>query len=373
MALLAIAAFFIAWSGVARQRSGGGQRGKFWRRWMDSLLDRLPGRDRDFRSPAAAQFWFEWRRSGQLLPICVAAILVLIILPLSWHMRDEADAPLWILGWTLATPMLLAIPIGKGFSKPDLWGNLAIPSFLATRPLATGEWVVIKMKVAALSAMVSWLLTVIFLCTWLPLWANLEFLSRIRLVLWMIHDHRALPQYTLAALALFAGALVTWKCLVNGLWIGLSGSRKLFVGSGVAYACAALAGMITLAVLLNDENGFQEQVSSDPDRGIAVLNWIVALAVIARFWLAARAWRTIQRRRVGRYVLAWSVGTLALLGGAVLISVDGTLGVLLMAVLDFPPVDGVRLASLLVLCVLLVIPLARLGLAPASFTRNRHG
>src|SRR5204862_7850195 len=105
-----------------------------------------------FASPAAAQFWFEWRRSGSLLPFCIGAMLILVIGPLSWHLKDEPADTLWILGWTLAMPMIVAAPLGKGFSKPDFWSSdLSLPAFLAIRPLATGEMVVLKMKVAALS------------------------------------------------------------------------------------------------------------------------------------------------------------------------------------------------------------------------------
>ena len=374
MAGLVVVAFFIAWFGVARQRFGGGQRRNIVRAWLDWVEDRLPRRERPFRSAADAQFWFEWRRSGHLLPLCFAAILIVVVLPLSWHLRHDPNAVVWILGWTLATPMILAVPIGKGFSKPDFWSpSLSVSSFLATRPLATGEWIVIKMKVAALSTILTWTLVLAFLSAWLPLWANLDSLNSVRVVLWMVHGHSVYPQYILAGLGFIAAALVTWKFLVNGLWIGLSGRRRLFVGSAALYGFICLAGMITLTIVMNREEGTEHPVPFDPDRLIAAVQWIAAGAVVAKFGWAACSWRNIRRFRVQQYLWLWLGGTVGLIAGAVMTWADGTLSALLMAVLGFPPIDNLRLASLLVLGALLIIPFARLGLAPAALTKNRHG
>ena len=49
---------------------------------------------------------------------------------------------------------------------------------------------------------------------------------------------------------------------------------------------------------------------------------------------------------------------------ALLIWADGLLGVSLMALLDIPPLDPLRLRNLLLLLALLAIPFARIGLAP---------
>src|SRR5437899_12726441 len=53
---------------------------------------------------------------------------------------------------TLIMPMILALPIGKAFSKPDFWStDLALPGVIAVRPMTSVEIVATKMKVAALS------------------------------------------------------------------------------------------------------------------------------------------------------------------------------------------------------------------------------
>src|SRR6185295_7785356 len=129
---------------------------------------------------------------------------VLVIGPISWLLRNDHAITLWILGWTLAMPMLLALPIGKGFSKPDFWsGDLSLPPFVAVRPFATGNLVVVKMKVAALSAIFAWLPVIVFLGLWLPCWADLSDLTMIRAGFWMVYDHSVAPQYAIAALVVF--------------------------------------------------------------------------------------------------------------------------------------------------------------------------
>ena len=95
---------------------------------------------------------------------------------------------------------------------------------IGVRPLATNELVAIKLKVAARSAAIAWLIVLVFLALWLPLWANLDGLAMIRVGFWMAYGHSVHPQYAIAALIVLGGMLLTWKFLVGGLWIGLSGT-----------------------------------------------------------------------------------------------------------------------------------------------------
>jgi hypothetical protein len=367
---VALATAIAAWLTVARQRTGGGGSRNFLVNLTDPAVDLLPRRRRDFASAAGAQFWFEWRRCGLLLPLCVSTALVLIIAPISWLLRNDHAATLWILGWTLAMPMLLALPIGKGFSKADFWSrDLSLPPFIAVRPLATGDLVVNKMKVAAVSAAISWWVVLMFLSLWLPLWADTSDLSMVRVGFWMVYDHSVAPQYAIVALLGMAGALVTWKFLVGGLWIGLSGSKRLFVGSGAAYGSALILGVIGLALLNRYAETHRDGPPLDGNQLLVFLQWILAVAVIAKFWLAAFSWRYVARARVWRYLVAWTAGAMALIALAILIWADGALA----ALLQFFPMDAIRLKHFLILVALLLIPFARLGYAPLSLARNRHG
>lgn len=367
-------AFVVSWNSVARQRCGGGRRRSWLKEQAGRIVDALPSRSQDFQSMAGAQFWFEWRRAGALLPACVGCILVLVLGPLSWLYRNDAEGTLWILGWTLAMPVILATPIGKGFSQPDFWSrNLSVPPFLAVRPLATGEMVVIKMKVAALGAALSWLLVIAFLSVWLPLWARLDSLSMMRIGFWMAYDHSVYPQHAMAILTIIAGMLLTWKFLAGGLWIGLSGNMKLFMASVAFYCLVVFLGIIGLIVALNHDSAVRAWIRDDPDKLLSLLEWILAFAVIAKIWMAVFSWRSIAPERVHKYLLIWLAGVLCLIALAILEWAHGTLSLTLTAFLDFLPLDVYRLRNLLILIALLLIPFARLGLAPSSFAKNRHG
>src|SRR3954471_124307 len=65
LAFLALTAAFGAWFSVERQRRGGGRGRARLKAALIAVVDLLPRRNRNFASPAAAQFWFEWRRGGQ--------------------------------------------------------------------------------------------------------------------------------------------------------------------------------------------------------------------------------------------------------------------------------------------------------------------
>jgi hypothetical protein len=359
---LSLIAFLIAWVVVARQRSGGGSR----RDWLQAPLERiaagLPRRTSPFRSPAGAQFWFEWRRSGFVLPCCIGAVLLLIIGPLSWALQSEAASTFRIFVAVLAMPMILALPVGKAFSKPDFWSaDLSLSAFIAVRPLATDEMVEIKAKVAALSAAISWLLALAFLSIWLPLWANPDWLIPVQRAVSQIYGS-VYPLYATAALSILAGVFLTWGFLVSGFWIGLSGNRKLFAASAVPYALAPL-WLVFLAVLLDPKTRLGVWIRHDPDRLFSYFIWVAALAVIAKFGLGAFFWRRVSMKRVRRYSLIWIGGTLCLTMLAILLW--GGLGHVLQS-------DPHRVKTVMIFAVLLAVPFARLGLAPASLGRNRH-
>ena len=348
-------AFVVSWIYVLNLRSGGGRRTHV-RFSVEPIADVLPRRRRPFQSPAAAQFWLEWRRSGRVLPILVAAVLALAIAPLSWVVQANADSTILILLAVLLMPPLLALPVGKGFSKPDIWSaELALPAFLAVRPLSNRDFISIKMKVAAASAAFAWLATLLFLAFWLTFAANPEGLRRAGAILTSLYPGMS-P--VLAALLLFALMLTTWRCLVSGLWIGVSGSRNLFVISALPYALAPVVLAIVVVVI---------------ERRRPVIGWILdnvntllpltalalAVAIIVKIALAIRS-----AARIGRqYMVIWSAATGLLLALALLLSNR----------LDLvTPSHATHLRNIFVLIALAYVPLARLGIASSAFDRNRH-
>lgn len=365
--------FGCSWLCVARQRCGGGRRTNWLRAAADWMLNLLPRRKTDFSSPASAQFWFEWRRAGMVLPLCVAGLLVFYLVPLSLHYKSSGVGTLQVLFWTLAAPVLLAAVVGKGFSKPDFWSNsLAYLPFNAVRPIASGDIIVVKMKVAALSAAISWALTLLFLILWLPGWADLESLNTIRVGFYMAYDHTVVWQYFIAALIIAASALSTWKCLVAGLGAGLSGSWKRYLALPLGGGLLIALGLVALAVMLNHDTAVRAWYRADPDRPLSWMEDLLALGIIAKFFLAARAWRDISPRRVRNYLLFWLGATCCLVALVMLLWAHGLFNLMLISLFDFLPWDTRRLFGLLLLLALAAVPLARIGLAPSFLARNRH-
>jgi len=91
----AVMAFVISWAYVARQRSGGGSHVPSLKPPIELLSYPGSRNGRSFRSPAAAQFWFEWRRFGWVLPLLVTGMLSLAIVPITWLKRSDANSTLW--------------------------------------------------------------------------------------------------------------------------------------------------------------------------------------------------------------------------------------------------------------------------------------
>src|SRR5262249_11303286 len=152
----------------------------------------------------------EWKRSGRVLPYYVGLLLLVAFGPVAIYAIREADSTLRILAAALAMPMMLALPIGKGFSKPDFWSkDMTLSSLIAVRPLSTHDRVMIKVKVAACSAFFSWLLVFVFLSIWIPSGANLDSLRQLQARLYAIAGSEYSGSVILS-LSIAAGVFLTW-------------------------------------------------------------------------------------------------------------------------------------------------------------------
>jgi hypothetical protein len=355
---IAVAAFLLAWRHIIRLRCGAsGRSGSRLEPIIASAAGLLPQHRRPFVSPAAAQFWFEWRCSGLVLPVLLSGVLAAVVAPFSWFARNDASGSLRLLLGTLATPIMLAIPIGMAFARPTFWSeDLSVPAFVAIRPLTDEQIVAIKMKVAAASAAISWLLVVCFVGVWLSLWANVDAVSQLAIQWWAFHERSPFSVYGTVALIVIAGVVLTWRFLVSRLWSGLSGSRLLFMASVMSVVLVFIAGMVFPADRLPG------WVLGDPARMGGVV-WVMSIAVVAKCWLAAYSWRRVSARHLRQYVLLWGAATTCVL----------TLTMLLWGVMRiYVALDIYRFQSFMILVALLTVPLGRVGLAPSCLARNRH-
>jgi hypothetical protein len=358
VAALAVVVFLLAWRHIIRLRcGGGGRRTDRLEPLIASTAAALPRRRTPFASPAAAQFWFEWRCSGLVLPVLVGGALVGVVAPFSWVSRGDASGSLQLLLGTLATPIVLAIPVGMAFARPTFWSeDLSVPAFVAIRPLTDEQIVAIKMKVAVASVAISWLLTVCFLGLWLSLWANVDAVSQLAIQWWAFHERSLVSVYGAVALILIAGVVLTWRFLVSRLWSGLSGSRLLFMASVMSAVLVVIAGMVFPADRLPG------WMLADPARMARVV-WLLSIAVVAKCGLAACSWRRMSARHLRQYSLLWAAATTCLL----------TLTMVLWGVVRiYVALDIYRFQGFMILAALLAVPLGRVGLAPSCLARNRH-
>jgi hypothetical protein len=350
---LAVVAFMLAWTHVAGSRAGGG-RGTFrLQSLIDWASDLQPSRRKPFAMAAGAHFWYEWRASGTVLPAVVGGVMFLIIAPTSWLASSDARYTLWLLIGTLATPIVLALPVGVAFSKPVFWSeDMAMPAFVAVRPISSQDLVAIKVKVAWASAALSWVTVLVFLAMWLPGWANLDLVSRLGARLFAGYSAGAM--YSLAVLIPIGGAFLTWRSLVSHLWSGLSGMRPLFLAS--VFSLVALVAGVPL-----DAGRLMVWLLRDPSR-FGMFVWVAIVAVIAKCALAAYVWRGGSLRYVRAYVPIWLAGTASVL----------TLGMVVWGLVRvyLPFADRLRVA--IILLALLTVPIARVGLTPSLLARNRH-
>ena len=114
--------------------------------------------------------------------------------------------------------------------------------------------------------------------------------------------------------------------------------------------------------MLLDAGGFWGWLFDDPAR-IAPFVWIAAVAVIAKVLAGGVHLARRGSAYLRGYLLVWFAGTASFLG----------LGLVVWDIMRiYQPLDADRFRSLVILLALLAVPLARVGLAPASLTRNRH-
>ena len=287
----------------------------------------------------------------------MGCVLLAVVGPLSWLARDDAGGSFRLLLGTLATPIILAIPVGMAFARPTFWSeDMSLPAFVAVRPLTDEDIVAVKVNVAAASVAASWLLVLVFLGVWLSLWANLDSVSQLAIQWWAFHSHSVAAVYGIAALIVTAGMFLTWRFMVIRLWNGLSGSRVLFIASVMSVLIVVIAWMVF------DGTRLPGWMLDDPARMTAVA-WILAIAVVSKYWLAACSWRRVSARYVRQSLLVWGAGTTCFLVLAV---------VLWGVVRIYVAMDIYRVQALMILAALLAVPIGRMGLAPSCLARNRH-
>jgi len=344
-------AYLVARFAVARARRGEvpDWRGAF--AWLTQIaLVRSRGRHQ-FRSPASAQAWFEWRRHGRSLPGWVAILLPFELL-LLWAAGDSVALVFGILLIVLLTPPFMATFAAATLSKsnPNASEFYGVAPFIGTRPLTSAELIGAKLKMALWSTLAAWLLVLVAI----PLALKLSGTSALVLERWhRVSEVVGTPRTVVVVLLLVTGCIAsTWKQLVQSLYIGLTGRASLIKGTAfLALTILFFIGPLSEWII---ETGRLGELWSALPLIFAIL---VSFKMIAAVWIIVRLYQSdlvSDRTLVGGAAL-WCLAVLALY-------------VLLAWLFDTPHIPH----YLLMLLAILAIPLARLSAAPLALAWNRH-
>jgi polyhydroxybutyrate depolymerase len=346
-------AYLAARYAVGRARCGDTPdwRGLFAR--LGRIADVLPRRGGRFPSAARAQAWFEWRQHGRSLPAWVAILVPFEVLFLYLVRHEPSVLTMIALVVLLLTPPFLAafVAVTVGRSSPDASNAYGLTPFVATRPLSTAALVAAKLRMALVSTLFAWLLVLVAI----PL--GLTVSGRWPVVFEKaggLTDFFGAPRAVVLALLCLLGLLATtWKQLVQGLSIGLTG-REGLIKSSVLIRLSSLVLIGLIAHLLNVSR----------DARIFLWNavpWIPAVPVFfkmcAAAWIATRLYRDrlLGDRALVTGAAAWLAAVLALYG-------------VLAWILDTPHIGH----FFLVLLAILAVPLARPSAVLLALASNRH-
>ncbi len=345
-------AYLVARFAVARARRGDVPDWRGLSARSGEIADVLP-RPRDhFSSPRRAQMWFEWRRHGRSLPALVGLLLPFELV-LLWLAKDAAAFVFEILFLVLITPPFMAAFTGWTGSKPhpNVNDSYGVPPFSATRPLTSAELIGAKLKMAMWSTLAAWVL--VFVTTplalaWSGTWPVL--IERAQ----RMNDAIGTPRAVAFVLLILAAFIVsTWKQLVQGLHIALTGREWLIKGS-VLLTLTFLFLLGPIVEWIIDSPSVQRALWNALP---LILAGLVGLKMSAAAWIATRLDRSqlLGNRALVAGAACWLVAVLALYG--VLVWFFST---------PFVP------RYVLALIAILAVPIARISAAPLALAWNRH-
>jgi hypothetical protein len=345
-----------AFTGLGKIRHGAWQRWTWpWRRstsqppempqgfGLRQSSGALAGTPVGFHSPARAQFWFEWHSHARKLVLYNCGLSVL---PLLFMALVAADMGILSEDDTLGLSLyLLAVPLFLHFFQGISPGRMP-PVFITTRPLTDGELVMAKLKVAAVSTALSWIVTLAMVSV-VPLLGDVPaMIQHIPLVA----GHRPLLRPLLPAIVL--GLMVfTWRFVAADLCFGLT--RKSWASKVPVLKFYATLALVGLIFWLGNDAALQRTLSR-------MLPFLLAFVVILKLFLAQWSFRVsiskrvLARSAVLKYVAIWTV---------------------LAAALLVPTAIVLRHESWmpsLSLGIILALPLARVGFCPTALAMERH-
>ena len=332
-------AYLCARLGIRQQRRGQWQIPEKAQWLTQAATGKLFLRKRPFATAAQAHLWMEWQRNA-VAPLISLGIGLLVVCAGFVHLAALDDVGAAIASaWSYIVCALLtlwAFISGVLLARDASSKSLALSSFLAARPVTSGELAFAKIKLAGRVSLAGWLIYAIALFFWFNFFGPHPDLPIPRL------DDSLVPAMSFVALAL------SWH-LVGALPLWLTGRIE----------SAAWAGLLLLGGYIAFGNVLQ---FLDKHFGLLVaLPWLFTFGLIAKILIAVWAFREANRRRLlspratVKYFAFWLLGTMCFVTIAAALC-QGTV---------FPQ-------PLVTLGAALLLPLARVGLAPLALAWGRH-
>ena len=340
-----------------------------WALQNDNLAEaiRLETPTVPFRSPMAAQVWFEWKRHGMSLAMLCGGMFLLTIPAVFMHQTVRLGGlPEWsygILGirvsnWAQALldfsvlPLLFAC-VPAGSAKGKAWRqDLKVNTFGAARPLTSMAFVVARLRTAWLSTLAAWGVSGLVVAVTLSLpAANHHIVAPLA-----VHIlHYMTPQLWFASIICAVLAVgLTWKFQVDSLFTELSGETWLAMW---VYPFA----VATLIPLIFAIPAAGMAYPSLLKHAITFLPAVIIAAALIKLPLAIAVVCTLIRRGLMptptfiRMAAIWAIVAL----------------VIFCALVYAIPASMVS-TGLIAASVFLMMPVVRIGLAPLAWEWNRH-
>ncbi|GJM07969.1 MAG: hypothetical protein DHS20C11_02450 [Lysobacteraceae bacterium] len=269
--------------------------------WSDFTVPGFAMR-RLFRSPEKAQFWYEWRVFGSLLPLAALFFGALLFFAqfLPSAANDSINATAIVIGMFLYIATLAGFELGKSHVGAS---DRSMTGFWASRPLGSHQLAFAKVKVAGFSVALAWLLCFIPLVAAWWLTDHAIRLNQAWLVLRSLHGFEgALVTVFLAASVV---PVLAWVLCGNSLAVGMIGNRR----TKRTLAVAAVATIVTIgfaAYRLSLIENWTDVLLTHYPTVFAMLAVIVSVGFILllRAFVRIAPWSSIRSRFVATLICA---------------------------------------------------------------------
>jgi len=338
--------YLAAVSGVGMARRGDAYEWRAWGRFVEWLAKWRPIAMHPFRSMGSAQLWYECR-AHMIVPIFIGCMMpCFIFIPA----LDPTNVELgWRqLGIMLVAPLFVASLAGGALGQlVDPLSKSETASFVLVRPISS--LLILRGKLIAATIMTA-LIWILFLGYISLLLTRPGFPHSIAEVASSVALWKAIG-YPILVLALLL--LLTWKNMVENLWVTLTGRKWVENANSFGFM-----GLIFVGIGIGLWIGFHPE-SHKP--ALAAVPWLIGLLVVAKLAIASFVVRKLVASRLT------GPGGAAMVA-AMWLAVVGSLCVLALVLL--PPAYATP--QNIIPGIALFIPFSRIAGAPLALEWNRH-